>query len=182
MTMQIITQPTIEPVQPDDAKAAARIDGNAHDMLLPGYITAAREQAEQIAGRALVAQTRRHELRDWPADGEVLPEHGATAVAVTYWDGSAWASVSGVQFGAAVGGTLVAPTSGDWPTLPNVPARARVRIDITAGASYDAVPQCVRTYIMASVAHWVDNPGATSAAKLEPNPLFERLLDAVRVY
>jgi hypothetical protein len=88
-----------------------------------------------------------------------------------------------VQFGAATGGTLVQPTSGSWPDLPDVPARARVRIDITAGDAFDQVPQCVRTYILASVAHWVDNPGAMLAnGKTQANPLFERLLDAVKVY
>ena len=180
--MKLITPPDDEPVTLAEAKVAARIDGDAHDAILPALITAAREQAEQIAGCALVEQVRRYELRDWPASGVPLPEHGATAVAVSYWTGSAWQSVPGVQFGEVTGGTAIAHADA-WPALPDVPARPRVRVDITAGLAAADVATCLRVYIMASVAHWIENPGAlTASGKAASNPLFERLLDPLKVY
>jgi hypothetical protein len=44
------------------------------------------------------------------------------------------------------------------------------------------VPDCVKTYIKASVSAWVRNPDAHSDAPLRPNPLFERLLDGQRLF
>lgn len=175
-----------EPVTLAEAKLAARVDIADLDALIGGLITSAREQAEQITGRLYRPQVWRRELADWPAVDEVLPVYMATACAVTYWNGSTWASLSGsvYVFAAEGSGTVLAPVlNTEWPTLPEVAAGPRVRIDLTAGPAAPAdVDECVKLYIKAAVSSWVNNPDAASTKALEVSPLFERLLDAQRLY
>jgi hypothetical protein len=70
-----------------------------------------------------------------------------------------------------------------WPTLGEKAVGARVRIDLTAGVD-DAseVPECVRLYIKALVAYWIDSPAAAGPANREEAPFLSALLDPVRVY
>jgi uncharacterized phiE125 gp8 family phage protein len=174
-----------EPVTLAEAKLAARVDTSDLDSLIGGLITAAREQAEQITGRAYRPQVLREELADWPAVDDVIAVYAATACAVTYWNGSTWAALSGAAYVYAPdgNGTVLAPTLGtDWPTLPERAAGPRVRIDLTAGPAAPAdVSEQVKLYIKASVSAWVNNPDAIGKP-VTANPLFERLLDAERLY
>lgn len=186
--MDLIIPPTCEPVTIDDAKLALRIDDTAFDAVLPGLISAAREQAEHITGRAFMRQTRRAELADWPAATDVFPVHRATAVVVSYWDGSAWASLAGSAFAFAAngGGTSIAPAVGAaWPALGAVAIGPRVRVDITAGlaaADAFATPEAVRAFVVALVGQMLDAPELPASDTVEANPLLCRLLDPWRVY
>lgn len=57
-TLQVATEPTIEPVSVTLAKQHARIDTTIDDeTLLPSYIAAARAMAEMYLSRALITQT-----------------------------------------------------------------------------------------------------------------------------
>jgi len=184
--MHLLTPPAIEPVTVDEAKAAARIAGAEFDAQLPGLITAARQSAEHIAGRLFIEQTHRAELFDWPEVDDLLHVADATAVAISYWSGSTWVDLSGgaFEFAPLHGGTVVAPVSGtSWPTLGTKVIGARVRIDITAGAEdADGVPECVKLYIKALVAWWIDNPSAVANGSLKEAPFLSNLLDPVRVW
>lgn len=175
----------VEPVTLAEAKLGARVDGADLDDLITGLITSAREQAEQITGRVYRPQVLRTDLADWPAVDDVIPVHSATACVVSYWDGSTWATLSGSAyvFAPEGSGTVLAPVLGtSWPTLPERAAGQRVRIDLTAGPAAPAnVPESVKLYIKASVSAWVNNPDAIGKA-FAANPLFERLLDAERLY
>lgn len=180
--MHLLTAPTAEPVTLDEAKLAARLgDSTAFDALLPGLITAARQVAEQKTCRQLMAQTWRTELADWPASSDVIAVHQATAAAVSYWSGSAWATLAGsaYEFGAVDNGTALAPAIGtSWPTLGDKAIGPRVRIDLTAGATDAAdVPECVKLYIKAATAYGIDNPSDPA-----PPRSLGSLLDSVRVY
>jgi uncharacterized phiE125 gp8 family phage protein len=182
----LLTAPTAEPVTLAEAKLAARVDSTALDTMIPGLITAAREQSEQIAGQRWVTQVWRHELADWPAADAPLPQYGATAVAVSYWDGAAWQALPGSAYEYAPapgGGTVLVPAPGAaWPTLGARSIAARVRVDITSGGDVASVPQVVKLYIKSMVAAWVDNPSALADGKAESSPWLHHLLDSVRVY
>lgn len=180
--MYLLTPPTSEPVSPLEAKLAARIgDSTAFDAILPGLISTARQLAEQETGQQLMAQTWRTELDDWPAVTDVFPVYQATAAAVSYWNGSTWASLSGIAYAfAAVGnGTALAPALGtSWPSLGDKAVGGRVRIDLTAGAaSANDVPECAKLYIKACVAHAIDNP-----SQPDPPRSLASLLDSIRLY
>ena len=185
--MSLLTPPTLEPVTVDEARQAARVsDTSAFDAVIPNFIAAARQLAEQITGRCLMVQTHRIDLQDWPAPYDVLPIHQATAAAVSYWAGSSWVVVdpAAYEFDALDVGTGLAPklyTS--WPLLPTKAIGARVRIDLTAGAtSPAAVPACVKRYILAMVSHWIETPSAATATRMEEAPFLRLLLDPAKVY
>ena len=56
-TIQVTTPPSLEPVTIPEVKSHTRIDTDADDTLIAGYITAARRMAEGYLGRALLPQT-----------------------------------------------------------------------------------------------------------------------------
>jgi uncharacterized phiE125 gp8 family phage protein len=56
-TLVVTTEPTAEPVSIEQVKRHCRIDSNADDELLTGYLTAARVMAEGYLSRALLTQT-----------------------------------------------------------------------------------------------------------------------------
>lgn len=186
--LNVVSTSGSEPVTLDDAKRSARMDETESelDALIGGYITAAREQAEQITGRRYRPQVLRTELVDWPAADDVIAVWEARDCAVSYWNGTAFVSLSSslYMYAASGRGTVLAPLTGaTWPTLGDRPVGARVRIDLTAGPETpDAVPESVKLFIMAAVAAWADNPEAAQARALQVSPLFERLLDGEKLY
>ena len=178
--------PVVEPVTIGETKAAARIDGTEFDAILPGLIAAARQVAEQETGRRFISQTWRASLTDWPTSADVLPFYQPTAVAVTYWNGSTFATLAtNAYVWANVGrGISLAPAlTTSWPTATEVAIGPRVRVDVTLGqASAGNVDDCARTYIKALVAWWVANPEATAANTRQAAPFLASLLDPLRLY
>jgi len=188
MNLYLLTPPAVEPVEVDDLKLALRIDGSEFDVLLPGLVAAARQVAEQETGRAFVAQTWRAELDDWPAIDDEIPVYRPSACAITYWNGSAWVTLSGAGyvFAAINNGTRLAPAlNAAWPDLGDIALGPRVRIDLTAGVaaeSADTVPECVKTFITALVGQMIQAPQLNANQTLQDQPLLARLLDSQRLY
>ena len=183
--MYTLTNPTTEPVTLAEAKLAARVDGSDWDAIITAAIVAARQVAEQETGRRFISQTWRIELTDWPAEADVFPVYRPTAVAVSYWNGSGWTTLTDatqVAWGIVQGGfSVVPPLAGAFPTLVDVAVGPRVRIDVTSGeATAATVPECAKTFIKALVTVMLHDPAltATDAA----NPLLRSLLDPLRTY
>lgn len=186
--MHVLTPPSVEPISVEEAKLACRIDDDAFDLIIPGLIAAAREMAEHETGVRWLEQMLREELRDWPAADCPLRVRRPTAVAVSYWTGSAWQAFTGIDFGEVAGGTVVAPLTA-WPELGAKPVGARVRIDVTTGGTADtpdaaraAVPAGVRLWITSQVAYWLRNPEAATDGGKTPAPHLGSLLDPWRTY
>lgn len=75
MRSTLVEPPSVEPVSVAEAKVQAVIEHDEHDEMVSLLIMAARQEAEQITGRALITQTWRQtgdsnggavELRRWP--------------------------------------------------------------------------------------------------------------------
>lgn len=67
--LQLITPPSVEPLTLADAEAFLRVvpDGGEIDQLISAYITTIRQHIEQsILKRALLTQTWRLSLKNWP--------------------------------------------------------------------------------------------------------------------
>lgn len=186
--MYLLTSPTAEPVTTAEALLAARLSatGDPLEPMLAGLIAAARQIAEQETGRQFMQQTWRFELEGWPAACFPLRVHRASAAAIAYWTGASWATLATNAYAFYVLGnwTGVAPAFGtDWPALPDVAGGPRVRIDLTAGAAdATAVPECVKLFIKALVAHWINSPEAAGARSMERAPFLGALLDPVRLW
>ena len=185
--MTLLVAPTAEPVTLDQAKFAARLTGiSAFDGMLPVYIQAAREIAEMETGVRWMAQEWRQDLDGWPAVDDVVPAAGATAVAVSYWSkAGAWESLapSALTWVDRDPGVSIAPAYGTtFPELGDVSAGPRVRVDVTMGAAdASAVPAAIKTFIMAMVAYWVENPRAYTDKPHQATPATITLLETQRV-
>ena len=73
MTLKLITAPAAEPVLLADAKLHLRVDHIADDDLITSLITAAREAAEHLTGRALITQTWERVLGAFPSSAPTRP-------------------------------------------------------------------------------------------------------------
>lgn len=187
--MYLLTAPTLEPVTVSDAKFAARVDGSHWDVPIAGMIAAARQVAEHETGQRLMLQTWRHELEDWPAADDLLPELRPSAVAVSYWSaGSAWASLAAEAYvwapaGPALWSIALAPAIGtSWPALGDVAIGPRVRIDVTSGSAGLTAPPAAVQFIKALVALMVADPTLTAQDVLAANAYLRHMLDPIRIY
>ncbi len=68
MTLELTAAPAAEPVSVSDAKDWLRISHAADDALILSLIRAAREHVETRTGLALITQSWRERLEDWPRD------------------------------------------------------------------------------------------------------------------
>lgn len=150
--LTLITPPASEPVSVADAKAHSRIFVDVDDSLVAGYLTSARNICEMTLKRALMPQTWRYALKNWPGRDYVsgqqitgnaidltrynhieIPLPPLISVsAFTYRDTSGTTFSMTQGFDSAAGnylldlecepGRIVLPYSGIWPTTILLPA------------------------------------------------------------
>lgn len=65
---QIVTPSSIEPLTLDEAKGHLRVDISDDDALITAMVKAAREYAESYTHRALLTQTWKYYVHEWPRD------------------------------------------------------------------------------------------------------------------
>lgn len=154
MTLILITPPTVEPLTAVDVREHLHIDDTVTDEDFAGWIAAAREEAEQLTGRALITQTWERVLHTFPPAGIELGMPPVTSItSVKYYD------TNGVeQTLASTHYQLDEATLPGWvypsvayPTWPSTQAdkrnAVRVRFVCGYGGSSGAVPAAIR--------HWM---------------------------
>lgn len=180
----LLTPPATEPVALADVKLHARIDTDADDSLVAGFITAARQWVEQYTGRAIINQTWQLALDAWPAvaeewwdgvrDGPIGGLNRATFVtlprpplvsvtSVQVFDntdtGTVWTSANYFVDTVRQPGRLALRLGSTWP----VPTRITNGIIITYVAGYGSdgtyVPEPIKTAIRQLVTHWYEHRG-----------------------
>lgn len=159
MTLIRTVEPAAEPVTLAEVKAYLRLDQSSEDDLLNGLIRAAREDVERSAGLALIRQSWRLALDDWPLEGcvtiPVYPVHEVTSVTVYGSQGEA----SVVNPSCYQADTTSHPARLYISEAPE-PLRAMngVEIDFVAGFGEAAteVPDLLRRAIILLVAHWYE--------------------------
>lgn len=67
MAVKLVTQPSVEPVSLDEAKANIRVDDAFDDAAIERRIISAREEAENICRRAFITQTFELYLDSFPS-------------------------------------------------------------------------------------------------------------------
>jgi len=168
----LLAGPAIEPVSLAEAKAFLRVEHDDDDDVISALIAAARLYVEAQTRRALITQSWRLVLDNWPQSGriEVRPAPLRTLAAARVYTGlSTTQTVNVAAFVVETAGSalIFAPNFGPW-TLPQ-PARtaAGIELDVTAGygdAAIDA-PEPLRQAIRLLIAHWYENRGlATTGA------------------
>jgi len=69
MKRMLLEGPAVEPVLVAEAKAHLRLDGDDEDTLIGALIAAGRVSVESDTRRALIAQSWRAYVGDWPEEG-----------------------------------------------------------------------------------------------------------------
>jgi uncharacterized phiE125 gp8 family phage protein len=159
-------EPAVEPVTLSETKAHLRVDHDAEDALISGLIRAARDEVEKSTGTALIDQTWRLTLDDWPTACIVpigrYPVKEVLSVTAYGQDGSA-SIVSADDY-------LVDATSRParihfGTRLTPLKAMNGIEIDFVAGfgeAGPD-VPDLLRRAILLLVGYWFEFRGVFGA-------------------
>ena len=185
MTYLLVEEPAVEPVALTDAKAHMRIDHSADDGLIESLIVAARTHVERETGLAIIEQTWRLYLDDWPADRCVrLRRHPARRIeSATIFDieGEAhempreWLRLDTVSRPARLHVSDTAPPG---------TAMNGIEIEFVAGLAETPVevPDGLKRAILLLVSQWYEFRGAYAASD-QPVAVpmgFERLIAPFR--
>jgi uncharacterized phiE125 gp8 family phage protein len=190
MPLALITPPAVEPISLAEAKLHARVDDSDRDTLITVFIKSAREAAEHELGRALITQTWRLTLDEFPCAEIELPKPKVLSIAsVGYVDADGVDQVvSSANYtldSAQLPGWVLPAENFDWPATRAI-ANA-VRVDFTAGYGPAAtdVPASVRQWMLLQIGAAVKQAEAFASgftvAEL-PNRWVDGLLDRERTY
>lgn len=161
-TLVIVTPPALEPVDLVEAKAHLRVDGTQDDALITSLITAARQIAENLLGRAFMTQTLR--LLSDSAPDRVFELPRAPLQSVTHikvYDDADTASVldaSLYQVDSA-SARISLRSSAVWPDIGRALNGFEVQYVAGYGDSASTVPMALRRGLLAHVAHLYMNRG-----------------------
>jgi len=159
MTVKLITAPTDEPVNLDDAKLVCGIDADITkwDTLLQATISAARGEAEQILSRTIAAARWERVLDAFPESGIELAWPVITSVvSVKYIDTAGTlqtlpSTAYALDADFLPGWVLPSAASPAWPATLDTANAVRVQFD-TAWHADAAVPEDVKLWIKMRVA------------------------------
>jgi len=163
MTSFLLEGPAAEPVTLADAKAFLKLDASDEDALVSTLVTAARLHVEGATGRALISQSWRLVLDDWPVSRmirlPVSPLISLDAITAYGEDGDPETlPLAGVLWDATASPALVFLPQDFGATIP-LRSRQGIEIDFTAGYGTDPadVPAALRQAMLTLVAYWFEN-------------------------
>jgi uncharacterized phiE125 gp8 family phage protein len=187
MGLTLITAPTIEPISLTEAKAHLRVTHTDDDTMIGLLIRAARQWIEGpygFLGRALVQQTWRLTLDEFPATGDIkIPLPPLRSVVSVLYDDSGGVEqllppTSYFVDTASDPGWLVKVTNATWPTT--LDAINTVRIDFIAGYAPTAdsppdltanIPFNIKAALLLVLGNLYENREATVATTIDTLPL-----------
>jgi uncharacterized phiE125 gp8 family phage protein len=162
MPLILTAGPSVEPVSLADAKAHARVDGDAEDTLICSLILAARLHVEHCLGLALISQSWSLYLDRWPdapfVELPLAPLISVDAVRLYSPTGSSATLDPGLFIvdAASRRPRLALHQGQSWPA----PGRSVNGIEVAFTAGYgdteDDVPAPVRLAVKMLVAHWYE--------------------------
>lgn len=153
---------TEEPVTAEEAMAYLRVDDADEKANIEALITVARGMIEDFTGRALLTQTWKLVLDEWPGDTiELARSPLASVTSVKYYpaSGAAQATLSAATYHALTGptpGQIVLKDEETWPDLAARPDAVEV-IFVAGNTSTEAVPAVLRHAVLFAVSHLYEN-------------------------
>jgi len=191
--LELTTVPGAEPVSRDEAKANCRVDGTSEDALFDIWIAAARGQVEAYTNRALITQSWRVTLDDFPCAGKWLelpkpPFASLTKIEIRQADGT-YALATADDFdvlkpaGPCAQPACLGPKPdkawpvSEWAGL----GRARIQFSAGYGAAAD-VPRELKAAILLLVADMFANREAQADRALTENKSVQWLLAPFRIH
>jgi uncharacterized phiE125 gp8 family phage protein len=169
----------VEPVSVTEAKLHCRVDITEDDALIGSLIMAARQYAEEIAGRAFISQTWDYILDQFPGcDRIVLPRPpliSISSVKYTLYESGATSTFSASSYFAdtyAEPGAVILKPGYDWPGDALYPANGvQVRYVAGYGSAGANVPQPIRQAILLMVGAYYENREAFMVTGAVPKEL-----------
>ena len=134
------------------------------ETLLSDFITTARQQAEEITGRALITQTWYYYLNDWPGDDFIklpyAPLASVTSVSYTDTDGTT-STLSSSDYSVDTDsepGRIVLDYGESWPSVSLAPKNPIcVEYVCGYGATSASVPKPILIWIRALITFLYEN-------------------------
>jgi uncharacterized phiE125 gp8 family phage protein len=160
MSSILLTAPAAEPLALDEARLFLRVEHTDDDALIGALIAGARLHIEAQTKRALITQTWRLALDEWPESGRVgvrpAPLQAVTAARVYDADGNA-ATLDLQSFVRVLDGTGIAFVPWAMPAPGRI--ASGIELDLRVGYSDTAlsVPEPLRQAIRLLAAHWYEN-------------------------
>jgi uncharacterized phiE125 gp8 family phage protein len=180
MGIKVVTPPAVEPVTLAEARLHLRIDADQtdEDDLIQAFISAAREEAEHLTGRAIPEQTIELALDAFPEGAIELPRGAIVSVeSVTYVDeAGATQTVDSADYAlddSQLVAWLLPAYNFDWPATREQANAVRVRYV----AGYASCPALIKSWILLRVGTLYAHREADAERPPAPSDFAVRLLD-----
>ena len=181
MPLKLITAPTVEPLTVAETKAHLRVTASDEDTAIGAYITAARQLAEQILGRALMSQTWEKTIDAFPTNEIELPWPPLVSItSVKYINTSSaqitLASTEYVIDSDTEPGWLLLAVDKTWPATDDVANAVRVRY-LAGYVDAAAVPGVIKSWLLLKIGELYANREASAERPAQAHGFADRLLD-----
>ncbi len=186
MSCILITEPGVEPVDKDEARAQLVLESGQDDIQLEAMITAARRHVEQVTGKRLVRQKWRLYRRGFSSDLRIRPGPVREIESITYidLDGVEQTVASSIYELDIAGQRLLRSYNQTWP----VPRAQENNVWIDFWSGYydestspvgdpaDKIPGDLKAAILMLVAHLYEHRESKSEFALHDNATFMALV------
>lgn len=169
MALQLVTAPATEPITTAEAKTQLRVTGSTDDDYIDGLVATVREYLDGrrgILGRALITQTWRLHMDEFPSGGIQLPRPPLISVSnVTYLDSDGNSQTLTVTDDYLVDiysepGWVVPAVNTSWPSTYDTINAVSVEFVCGYGAASD-VPKPLIHAMKLLLSHYYENREAT---------------------
>lgn len=172
MGLQLVTEPAVEPVSLTEARTSIgwMEEDSTHDDKLSSLITFARREVEQYTRKALITQTWRLSLDEFPVDKIRLPRPPLLSVTSVQYDpetGSAVTLVAGTDYQVITSekpGYVLPAYNEVWPVARHYPDSVRITYQAGFGPEQSDVPEQYRQVILNIVTFCFEMRGDGSQA------------------
>lgn len=175
LTLQ--TPPTSEPITLAEAKAHLRVEHTLEDLLIESLITAARNFVENFTRRALIEQTWKLTLDQFPCWEIYIPKPPLISITKFDYLNSAGISASLTETIDFLVDKESEPARitpfylGTWPIAYQQINAVSITFKCGYGAAASSVPIAIKQSMLLLVGHWYNNREQTAPINLSQIPL-----------
>ena len=157
--LEVSSAPAVEPIDLAEAKTYCKVDVEDDDDLLDAWIVEAREQCEAVLDQALITQTVKVYLDEFPAWELYVPRsplQSVTSIVYVATDGtSTTLSSSLYRVDAKSRPGRITPAYGEvWPTVRDQTNAITITYVAGYGAAASSVPAAIKQAMRLSIGTW----------------------------
>jgi len=175
--LTLVTPPVLEPVTLAETKAHLRIEHTLEDILIGSLITAARNFVENFTRRALIEQSWKLTLDQFPCWEIYIPK--PPLISITKFEylnslgltASLTETVDFIKDIESEPARLTPFYLGTWPIAYNQMNAVSITYKCGYGAAAATVPTAIKQSILLLVGHWYNNREQTVPINLSQIPL-----------